>query len=391
MRRDYDLIIVGAGPAGSWTAKTAADQGARVLLLEKDREVGLPVRCAEGVSEKGLKLVFPEIPQRWIARTITGGRLVAPNGTAVDAYPDERGFVLHRKIFDSDLAAMAVSAGATLLTKANAIGLMHIDGKIAGVTVEHFGIPVTFHAPLIIGADGVESRVGRWAGLQTVVPHEEMDSCAQMTLAGIDIDPTIVEFYVGQDWAPGGYAWVFPKGEDAANVGLGIGGSYTREKKPLAYLESFIARRFPGASAVTVVAGGVPTARPIETIVTDGLMLVGDAARQANPLTGGGIINALIAAESAGHVAAEAVATGDVSAKALMPYQKAWHKGEGKINRLSYKLKQAVYRFSDADLNRTAEMLLKLPENKRTPFQIFKTALINEPRLLVDVAKIFIV
>jgi len=391
MRTDFDIIIVGAGPAGAWTAKTAAEAGASVLLLEKDREVGVPVRCAEGVSEKGLKLIFDEIPPRWIARTITGGRLVAPNGTAVDAYPDERGFVLHRKIFDADLAAMAVSTGATLLTKANAIGLVHADGKIAGVTVECLGKPVTFHGPLVIGADGVESRVGRWAGLETAVPYEEMDSCAQMTLAGIDIDPTVVEFYVGQDWAPGGYAWVFPKGEDSANVGLGVGGGFTGEKTPLAWLEGFVARRFPGASAVTVVAGGVPTAKPIETIVTDGLMLVGDAARQANPLTGGGIVNALIAGASAGQVAAKAVAGGDVSAKALMPYQKAWHKGEGKINKLSYKLKQAVYRFSDADLNRTAEMLLKVPENKRTPFQIFKTALINEPRLLVDVAKIFIV
>jgi digeranylgeranylglycerophospholipid reductase len=117
----------------------------------------------------------------------------------------------------------------------------------------------------------------------------------------------------------------------------------------------------------------------------------GDAARQANPLTGGGIINSLIAAEIAAETAVKAIKKGDVSTQMLMPYQKAWHKGEGKINKLSYKLKQAVYRFSDEDLNRTAQMLLKVPESKRTPFQIFKTALFKEPKLLVDAAKIFLV
>ncbi|MCK5146628.1 NAD(P)/FAD-dependent oxidoreductase [bacterium] len=390
MNRHYDIIIVGAGPAGAWTARTAAECGAAVLLLEKDREVGVPVRCAEGVSEKGMKLIFPSIPDRWIAQIITGGRLVAPDGTAVDAYPGERGFVLHRKLFDWDLAAMAVDSGAVLLCKANVKALIKENGKIAGVQAEVLGEKRSFFAPLVIGADGTESRIGRWAGIQTAVPYEDMDTCVQATMAGLDFDCTKVEFYVGDNIAPGGYAWVFPKGPDTANVGLGIGGAYAAEKRPVEYLYDFMDRRFPGKSAVTMVAGGVATAKPLKTLVADGLMLVGDAGRQANPLTGGGIVNALIAAEHAGKLAAKAVSDGDVSVRALMPYQKAWHKGEGKINRLSFKLKEAVYRFSDDDFNRTAQMLLKIPESKRTAFQIFKTALFNEPRLLIDAAKIFI-
>ena len=109
--------------------------------------------------------------------------------------------------------------------------------------------------------------------------------------------------------------------------------------------------------AVTV-AGGVPMVATLKTITADGLMLVGDAARQANPVTGGGIINAMIAGKIAGKVAAEAVQKGDVSAKKLSGYPKAWHKAEGNNNAMSYKIKQVIDRFSDDDLNRIARILL---------------------------------
>ena len=389
MKDRYDVIVVGAGPGGSWAAKSAAESGASVLVLEKDREAGIPVRCAEGVSQKSLSDLV-DIRDRWIAQEIRGGRLVAPDGTVVESMPDEIGYVLHRRLFDPDLTALAAEAGAEIWTKAYVWGLILEKGAISGVRVQHLGRNSDIRASIVIAADGVESRVGRWAGLETAVPFAEIASCAQMTLGGIDIDPQMVEFYFGQQVAPGGYLWVFPKGPKTANVGLGIAGRYGREKKAIHYLEEFVNKKFPNASRLVTVAGGVPMVPTLKTITADGLMLVGDAARQANPVTGGGIINAMIAGKIAGKVAAEAVQKGDVSAKKLSGYPKGWHKAEGKNNAMSYKIKQVIDKFSDDDLNRLARILLELDPRKRTAFAIFKAALRKHPRLILDATKIFI-
>ena len=389
MKERYDVIVVGAGPGGSWAAKHAAEQGVSVLLLEKDSQVGTPVRCAEGVSESDIRR-FVDVKDCWIAQVVKGARLIAPDGTAVDSYSNEIGFVLNRKIFDFDLAVMASQAGAEVVTKAYVNGLLLENGTVVGVNLNYMGKELQIHSSVVIGADGVESRVGRWAGLKTWIPPKEMASCAQVTLTNIKIDPDIVEFYFGRDIAPGGYLWIFPKGDSTANVGLGISGEIPNGKTPFFYLEKFIEKKFPNASQLYTMAGGVPVVSTLKQIVSNGLMLVGDAARQANPVTGGGIINAMIAGSIAGRVAGQAVLAGDVSSKRLSAYSKEWHETLGKKNEISYKIKKVVNRFSDKDFNRIAKILMKLPPEKRTMFRIFKAALLKHPKLILEAAKIFV-
>ncbi|MBN2417671.1 NAD(P)/FAD-dependent oxidoreductase [bacterium] len=389
MTAAYDIIVAGAGPGGSWAAKAAAENGMSVLMLEKDREVGIPVRCAEGVSVQGLELAAGSVDARWIAATITGARFVAPNGTVIDAYPDDRGYILHRRIFDSDLAERAVQAGARLQTNAFVCGLLLEGGRVCGVRCRCGGRTLDLKARIVIGADGTESRVGRWAGLDTRLPPALMESCVQKTLTGIDVDPGRVEFHLGTMIAPGGYAWVFPKNAHTANVGLGITGEFAAARKPADYLDHFIETRFPGASVLAAVAGGVPVGPPLSRLTGDGIMLVGDAARQANPLTGGGIVNAMIAGRIAGETAARAVRKGRLTRHALSAYEKEWEKTEGRQCRFSYRIKQVVDAFSDEELNRTAELLAAVPPERRSAFQIFRAALVRHPKLILQAAKIF--
>jgi len=389
--RPFDIIVVGGGPAGSMAAWQAARLGASVLLLEKDREVGIPVRCAEAVGKRSLEeLIEKPAPAHWIAAEISRFRLVAPDGTKVfvDAN-NETGYVLHRRIFDSDLAAIAANAGAQLLTSAEVTGVLKSDGVVRGVRTSLGNESVEISSRIVIAADGVESRVARWAGIDSTVRLKDMETCAQYTLANIDCDPSVCDFYFSREFAPGGYAWVFPKGERVANVGLGISGNFSRKGPPEERLELYLERFFPAASIVSRTVGGVPVDKTLKSIVADGFMVIGDAAHQANPISGGGIISGMIAGKISGEVAAEAIRTGNVGQKALLPYARQWHKRVGKSHARTYRLKEALMKFDDRQLNSIAEEYLKLKDDQRNILNLFKTAFRNKPSFLFDVIKIF--
>jgi digeranylgeranylglycerophospholipid reductase len=396
MRSDYDVIVVGAGPGGSWAAKAAAEKGAKVLMLEKDREVGTPVRCGEAIGAAGLAAVCEPDPipperglRRGIASEISGAVLVAPNGREVVLeFSPSAGYVLDRKVFDFELALMAAAKGVEVRTKAYVYDVIR-NGAVNGVRVQQLGKNYDVTAKIVIGADGIESRVGRFAGLRTFTKLKDMESCMQVTLANVRVDPHYIYLFFGQDVAPGGYLWIFPKSETVANVGLGISGDFARHKSAQRYLQEFIDRRFPKAAAVYTVVGGVSCAPTLTKIVADGLMLVGDAAHQINPMTGGGIVTAMLAGKIAGRVAAEAIASGDVSGKNLAPYPKEWHEAQGKNHERIYKIKQAVYKFTDDELNRTAEAVLARKPEERTLVNVFKAALVRHPSLIFDLLKVF--
>ena len=387
MKSAYDIIIVGAGPAGTTAAKYAAQGGASVLVLEKDRDVGYPVRCGEAVAHEGV-VQFIEPDDRWIAARCTRFRLTAPNGNAVIPKLDGLAYVLERRIFDYELAKLAVNAGAEVVTKAYAYDLIREDGAVTGVRFTLKDKPMEVRGRIIIGADGVESRVGKWAGIDTTCSMRDMESCAQMTLSGISVEQDILDFYLGGDVAPGGYLWVFPKGKDTANVGIGISVDQAKKKSAVRYLEEFVARRYGSSAILTRIAGGVPCAKTLDAIVNENVMLVGDAARQVNPTTGGGIISGMIGGMIAGEVAAEALAKNDVSH--VKEYQTRWQKRLGWRHDVFYGIKEAMERFGDDNLNHICDRVLTLPEEKRTVGAIFRSAMWNQPSMLLKVAKVFI-
>ena len=177
-------------------------------------------------------------------------------------------------------------------------------------------------ARVVIGADGVETMVGRWAGLDTRVPARDMESCAQYVVQGIDFDPDAIYLQFGDGIAPGGYAWLFPKGEGIANVGLGIVALKSDGRNARAYLDAWIARRYPRGARTGYTVGGVIVHTTIRQTYTDGVLVAGDAAHMINPLSGGGIVNAMKAGRLAGRTAAAAICAGDTSAGRLAAYHR---------------------------------------------------------------------
>jgi digeranylgeranylglycerophospholipid reductase len=329
-----------------------AELGLSVLLLEKRQEIGSPVRCAEGVGHDAL-VSFIEPDSIWISAEVDKAEITTVAGGEARTLRAEggRGYVLERRVFDRVLAELATRAGAAVRVKAAATGLLMEEGRVHGVSVRRgdfsAGGEMVVEARVVIAADGVEAQLGRWAGLDTQLRLRDTMVCAQYLLAGIEVDPTCTCYFIDHELAPGGYAWIFPKGEDKANVGLGVqanlwqAGGHGQEIASV-QLTRFIEARpaLAQGEPVTLVTGNVPTALPPARLVTNGLMLVGDAARQVDPLTGGGITNAMHAGRIAAQVAARAIAAGDTSADFLRSYEAAWNWGIGRKMARNYRLRE---------------------------------------------------
>jgi len=387
--RQVGVVVVGAGPAGSMAAQKLAEKGIRTLLVDKRSQVGVPVRCAEGVGKLGL-LQYVSLKPQWISAEIEAVRLYAPSGDYLQLSRETQGVILDRRIFDRDMARGAVQAGAELSLQTYAFGLLVDDGQVRGVRLQAPQGELSVEAKLVIAADGVESRLARWAGIDTALALKDVEVCAQYLIVGLKTDPSVCEFHFGRQIAPGGYAWIFPKGPDTANVGLGISGDYAQKASAKAYLDAFVDRVAPRGRKLAFVAGGVPVSRPLKKAYSSGLLVVGDAARQSNPLHGGGIIPALEAGRLAGELAAQALAENDLSKRSLSRYQRAWNRSLGRSYARYYRLKEAIIRLPDETLNATAVALRAMDPHRITLSQVFMTALRNKPSLIMDIHHLFL-
>ena len=282
---------------------------------------------------------------------------------------------------------MASNAGAEVLVKARVTNVTTCeDGTVNGVVFRHSGREYGCSAKVVIASDGVESQVGRWGGIDTTHQLRDTGVCVQYLISNIDIAPEYCDFYFGKDVAPLGYLWVFPKGDNIANVGVGIRGNISGKGGKLAidYLNEFVRRKFPKGRILGLVGGAVPVGYGLPRIVGDGIMLVGDAAHHSDPISGGGIANAMHSGKFAAEAAVEALSKDDVSENTLSSYPKRWEHEVGRHFRHICRIRDGIYKFSDEMLDEYAEALSKVPSNKMTLLKILQTMLIHQPRLLLE-------
>lgn len=383
--RKFDCIVVGAGPAGSMAAKTLAENGIETLLLEKHPQIGVPLSCAEGISWTGLA-DFVEPDPAWICAHIHKALLVSPKKNRVMVNHPRAGFILNRKIFDRKLAEMAVTSGATISTNSCAVGLVRQDaGGFGGVRVIENGREKEYQARVIIGADGVESLVARWAGIDSSLRLDQVDSAAQYLLSQVEVEPDLMEFYLGRDIAPGGYAWVFPKGKNSANVGLAIAPHRTK-KKAKEFLDRFVSQRFSGYRIVELTMGAVPSYDRRRGLVKENVLLVGDAGRVVDSLSGAGISNALRSGKIAGQVASGFIRNGKTSFSILKSYQDTFLKEKGMELRFYSYCRAVLLKMTDEDLDAVVCFLDDYFGDKTInaiqPIALIKTIIKSNRRLL---------
>lgn len=379
-----DCLIVGAGPAGSTMAKEMASRGFEVLVVEKRQEIGSPKRCAEGVSSHGFEKLGIKLNQQSISRRIKGAMLYSPSGKFVkmEGHGME-GFVLERKIFEKDLASQAIKAGAKYMIKSMAIGMERRNGAWK-VRIRSIDGIKEIEAKLVIGADGVESKVGKWVGLHTVNRITDYHSGIQFEMAGVNADEDHIHLFFGREIAPLGYAWIFPKAF-SANVGLGIL-EKAAKMRAYDYLKKFIEEHeefFKNAQAIEINAGGVPVAH-FTKMVADGVMLIGDAAQLVNPIHGGGITRAMHSAIMAAEVAEKALKAGDTSKERLAEYERKWDEEYGEKTKKLMKLRAFLEKLEDKDFELLADFLEgeDIFELTQAKLSFFIKKLIKKPSLL---------
>ncbi|HEX5091135.1 MAG TPA: geranylgeranyl reductase family protein [Burkholderiales bacterium] len=286
-----DVLVLGLGPAGASAAAEAARRGCRVVALDRKREAGIPVQCAELVP--GLLDANGSAVQR-IAAMAT----FVEDDTA-DVQPDFPGTMVDRAAFDAHLVAKARAAGAEIRLGALARRIAR-DGTVT------LADGATLRARVVIGADGPRSRAGAAIGS---VNRERVET-RQVTVPLLQ--PHAATDIFLSAGIPGGYGWLFPKGE-VANLGAGVSPEHKGRLKPiLARLHAELGGRV-GAKVLATTGGAIPVGgmlKPRGRLEETLVLLAGDAAGLANPVTGAGIA----AAVHSGRLAGEAAATGAAEA-----------------------------------------------------------------------------
>ena len=351
LKDKYDAIVIGSGPAGSSFSRECAKAGMDVLVLEKKKDIGSPVRCGEGLSGHWENDIGFKIPESAIAARINGIFVEGPNKKRITIRPPaSKGVVLERKIFDKHLAFEAGRHGAHILCKTIVTSVIKENNKPAGVKAVHLGEEFEARADLIVSAEGMEARIGREMGFPALATLYDSDSCCEYEMVNVPCED-LIEVYIGNKLAPRGYVWIFPKGKDVANVGIGIGAATGGNPKKL--LDDFLAsdERYKNAEIIEVKVGVISVGAPLEKLAKDNCMIIGTAAHQVDPIHGGGIGLAIEAGEIAAKVAAKAFEKKDYSENVLKEYETVWSQAaRGKLlTRL--KLRKVFEKLSDNDLN----------------------------------------
>ena len=329
MSQPYDVAVVGAGPAGSTAAQIVASSNLRALVLDRRSIVGTPVQCGELIpTPSETRRLFPrskmmfnavDVPREFVTNRTKFIRLISPNGSTFE-FPFEANIV-DRSRFDRQLAQNAVDAGAEIRLHSTVLKRQGMNE----LTVRTQSTTHKMTAKAIIGADGPRSIVACSMGPRFVHSDSDLSPALQYVISEVDVDPSVVEMYFGEKIAPGGYAWVIPKGDGLANIGFGMRRSVGDDATPLKrYLERFVfallAHRVESAKVIRRIGAIIPMGGPLHQTWHQNALLVGDAAGHVMASNGGGIPTALCG----GRIAGESVVRYLTENEPLSTYEELW-------------------------------------------------------------------
>ena len=331
---NFDLIVVGGGPAGSSAARTAAENGCTVAIIEKEKEIAETVRTS-GVTWISDINKF-EIPIECY-NPIRKFSFSSPKNSVTISDDVPKAAVLDVRKTYRFLANRAQLAGSKLFTNTNVSEILKSStGRCVGVIAKSQGEDVQFNSKMIIDASGFASVIAKELGY--VKQWKKFGVGAEFEVKTEKLEYDNWWLMVGEKYSPAGYAWIFPTSKNTARIGVGIG-KPDSDIDPTIRLNELIDKKIGpikdlgNIEKIEFHYGLIPNEGLSRKTIYDNLILVGDSAGQANPLVLEGIRYAIRFGEVAGKVAAAAIKNGDTSEKSLIPYEREWKKAiESKIN-----------------------------------------------------------
>ncbi len=331
--KKFDVIVVGAGTGGCLAAKTVAEAGFEVCLIDRKREQDIGDKvCGDAIGEHHFDTLGLEYPKgKELERKIVGVKIYSPNMETAIYVKGEGvpGYIVNRRLFGQRLLKKATKAGATLLESTQAIEPIIKDHLVTGVLARNVetGNRDSVFGQVVVDASGfsavLQKKLPPEIGVDANVSREDVVICYREIREVKEqiAEPDFCEIYLNQKLAPGGYFWIFPESGTKVNVGLGVAMSkdFPSPKNRL-YDNVLSMPFFKGSSILSGGGGHVPTRRPIDCMVGNGILIVGDAACQVNPIHGGGMGPSMMGGIIAGETIIEALETGNVSREKLWSY-----------------------------------------------------------------------
>jgi digeranylgeranylglycerophospholipid reductase len=357
MKYSYDVTVVGAGPAGLSAASAAAKKGAKTLLVDKRAEIGDNNHCGELLpSPREMKDLLPraseverlvDVPSRLIMARTKTLRFISPSGKSHE-FPFESN-IIDRRGFEKHLAIEASRHGADVMPSTKVVGVAEDRNGVLAISK---GEKIEIKSPVTIGCDGIGSRIAKWAGLGNNMSARNSIVGVQFEMSRVKVEEDIVDMYFGANIAPGGYAWIIPKGDDVANVGLGIRTAFSEKGiSVMEYLHRFInfnkvaSQKVSKGTTVAFRKGVIPVGGPIERTFNANVIVAGDAGGFTMAANGGGMPPGLVTGKIAGEVAADhSNEKVDIS-----HYEKEWHHQIGKELRTALEIRKLIDKTMDSD------------------------------------------
>jgi digeranylgeranylglycerophospholipid reductase len=354
MKTSSEMIVVGGGPCGSFTALNLARRGVDVSVFEEHRQIGVPSHCAGHLSINGLKCLglYP-LPNGIVENSFRGVVFHSPVGKEFSIrFPSSVTCVLNRTLFDKHIAKMAEGAGALCFLDSRIQSLIIEDSIVKGVVVSHGGKSEEIHAKIVVDAEGVSSRLLEQIELASPNKGMLINGVEAEVENAKDLEQDMVEAFLGKKFASGLYAWIIPKGDGRVGVGLGA-----KSGNPKKLLEWFMfkhpvaSKKLGSAKILNVAFHPIPLGGMIPKAYDDGFLAVGDCASQVKPTTGGGVVLGLNCARVAAETSNEALQKNDFSSGFLSAYQRRCEKILGFDVRFMLKARRLLNSMSDEKLD----------------------------------------